>query len=58
MLNAILNVERILPAALRNRPPPAIRETVVNLARQASLVPSKRKPLRGDAVLWNAWKVL
>ena len=59
VLNAMLNVERILPAALRDRPPPpAIRETVVNLARLAGFVPSKRQPLPGDAILWNAWKVL
>ena len=59
VLNAMLNVERILPAALRDRPPPpTIRETVVNLARLAGFVPSKRQPLPGDAILWNAWKVL
>ena len=59
VLNAVLNVERILPAALRDRPPPpAIGETVVNLARLAGFVPSKRQPLPGDAILWNAWKVL
>ena len=59
VLNAVLNVERILPASLRDRPPPpAIRETVVNLARLAGFVPSKRQPLPGDAILWNVWKVL
>ena len=58
VLNAVLNVERILQAALRDRPPPAIRETVVNLARLAGFVTSKRQPLPGDAILWNAWRVL
>ena len=59
VLNAVLNVERIPPSALRDRPPPpAIRETVVNLARLAGFVPSKRQPLPGDTILWNAWKVL
>ena len=59
VLNAVLNVERILPAALRDGPPPpAIRETVVSLARLAGFLPSKRQPPPGDAILWNAWKVL
>ena len=59
VLNAVLNVERILPAVLRDRPLlPAIRETVANLARLAGFVQSKHQPLPGDAILWNAWKVL
>ena len=51
-------MERILPPALRDRPPPAVRETVVKLARLARFVPSKRQPLSGDAILWNAWEAL
>ena len=44
--------------ACGDRPPLAtISETVVNLARMAGSVPSKRQPLPGDAILWNAWQV-
>ena len=50
-------MERTLPAALRDRPPPAIRETVVKLARLAGFVPSKRQPRSGDAILRSAWEV-
>ena len=38
-------MERTLPAAPRDRPPPPIRETVVELARLAGFVSSKRQSL-------------
>ena len=52
MPNQLLNAERILPAALRNEPPPAdIQTAVVNLARVAGFRPTKRQVLPGDAVV-------
>ena len=52
MPNQLLNAERILPAALRNEPPPSdIRTAVVNLARVAGFRPTKRQVLPGDAVV-------
>ena len=59
VLNTLLNSERILPAALRNQPPPSdIRTTVVNLARVAGFRPTKRQTLPGDTVVWKAWQII
>ena len=59
MPNQLLNAERILPAALRNEPPPAdIQTAVVNLARVAGFRPPKRQVLPCDAVVWKAWQVI
>ena len=59
VLNALLNVERIFPAALRGQPPPVdVRTTVVNLARVAGFRPSKRQPFPGVETVWKAREVL
>ena len=59
MLNELLNAEEILPRALREQAPTQdIRTTVVNLARVAGFVPSKRRPLPGDTIMRKAWRVL
>ena len=59
VLNELLNAERILPAALRDRPPPPeMRTTVVNLARVAGFRPTKRQALPSDAMVWKAWQVI
>ena len=59
VLNELLNAEEILPPALREQAPPEdVRTTVVNLARVAGFVPSKRQPLPGDAIAWKAWQVI
>ena len=59
MLNELPSAEEILLRALREQAPPQdIRTTVVNLARVAGFVPSKRQPLPGDAIVWKAWQVI
>ena len=47
---------RLLPPRERGRPPPGdIRSYVVRLARTVGFIPSKRRPLPGNEILWRAW---
>ena len=43
-------------APQRGRSPPGdIRSYVVRLARTVGFIPSKRRPLPGNEILWRAW---
>ena len=47
---------RLLPPRQRGRPPPGdIQSYVVRLARTVGFIPSKRRPLPGNEILWRAW---
>ncbi len=55
VIGAVVQAERLLPPAERDRPlPPDIRAWVMLLARIAGWRPTKRRPLPGNEVLWRA----
>ena len=59
VLWAIVQGDELWPGAARGRAPPGdIRTWVVWLAMTTGFLPSKRRPLPGDAVLWRACAAL
>ena len=56
MLSEPLDAERILPAPMRDRPPP-VRAALRNGARLAGFDPTDRFLLPTGAIPWGAWDV-
>ena len=56
VIDTLSSQGRLLPPSQRGRPPPGdIRSYVVRLARTVGFIPSKRRPLPGNEILWRAW---